>query len=62
MNIIKNHPKITSLDDIHRLARMFGHKESTAERSMRLLCAGDVEPVKNEKGHITGYRWIKKLN
>lgn len=52
-----------TLDEVHFYARVSGKKESTLEREIRKICEGEnaeVEPTRNEKGFINGYR--KKSN
>lgn len=51
-----------SINEIHQLAKDHNHKESYAERELRPSHSPNVEPVRNEKGHNIGYRWIGEIN
>ena len=50
-----------TLNELHQIARDTNHKESNCERQLRSLSEGEnapVKPLKNEKGHITGYYYV----
>lgn len=50
-----------NLTELHQIAEEQNHKQSNCERQLRLLAEKDfIEPIKNDKGCITGYKWIGK--
>jgi hypothetical protein len=46
-----------SFDELREIADNENHHEETATRKMRELYHSGVAPIKNEKGHITGYKY-----
>lgn len=50
-----------SLSDIHEYAENRGYRQSNAERCLRKGRPLDIQPVKNSKGYITGYKYESEI-
>ncbi len=49
------------LNELHQIAEDMGHKESTAERVLRMIAQEkEVIPETNGKKFIKGYRWSRE--
>ena len=60
LHIQSRYPKSLTIQEVHIIARSLNKKESNAERRLRPSESPCVETIRNEKGHITGYRWKPK--
>jgi len=54
LHIRKKYPRMMTLDEIHDLAKMYGHKQSYAERELRPSKSPEVEAIKRN-GNVSGY-------
>lgn len=48
----------STLDEVHAAAVSMNRKVSYAERLMRPSESPEIETMYNEKGFVTGYKWI----
>lgn len=50
-----------TLDQAYKIGADLNHKQKTVERTLNPSLNSEVSTVKNEKGQITGYKWVKAI-